>query len=115
MSLPGAWEENGRIGTRMQRKRQENETRVAAKGKRTLPQKDQSVVVKIMMIWSKNATENCLIECLRISSRTVFKKKYDVNSDLFRIRKLCLRFLIYVLLENFRIRQSAWLCAEKCS
>jgi hypothetical protein len=98
----------------MQRKRQENETRVAAKGKRTLPQKDQSVVLKIMMIWSKNATENCLIECLRISSRTVFETEYDVNSDLFRIRNLCLRFLIYELLEIFRIDNQHGLCAKKC-
>jgi hypothetical protein len=40
----------------MHRKRQENGTRVAAKGKKILPQKDQSGVVKIMMIWSKKAT-----------------------------------------------------------
>jgi len=54
------------------------------------------------------------LECLRISSRTVFETEYDVVSNLFRIRKLCLRFLIYVMLENFRIDNQHGLCAEKC-
>jgi len=49
-----------------------------------------------------------------ISSRTVFETEYDVVSNLFRIRKLCLRFLIYVMLENFRIDNQHGLCAEKC-
>jgi len=54
------------------------------------------------------------VECLRISSRTVFETEYDVISNLFRIQKLCLRFLIYVMLENFRIDNQHGLCAEKC-
>jgi hypothetical protein len=54
------------------------------------------------------------LECLRISSRTVFETEYDVNSDLFRMQKLCLRFLIYELLEIFRIDNQHGLCAKKC-
>jgi len=55
-----------------------------------------------------------LLECLRISSRTIFETEYDVNSNLFRIRKLCLRFLICKLLEIFRIDNQHGLCTEKC-
>jgi hypothetical protein len=55
-----------------------------------------------------------LLECLRFSTRTVFETEYDVISNLFQIRKLCLRFLIYVMLENFRIDNQHGLCAEKC-
>jgi hypothetical protein len=55
-----------------------------------------------------------LIECLRIFTRIILELEYDVNSNLFQMRKLCLRFLIYVMLENFRIDTQHGLCAEKC-
>ncbi len=63
---------------------------------------------------TKDLNQLLILECLRISSRTVFETEYDVISNLFRIRKLCLRFLIYVMLENFRNDKQHGLCAEKC-
>jgi hypothetical protein len=54
------------------------------------------------------------VECLRIFTRILLELEYDVNSNLFQIWKLCLRFLIYVMLENFRIDNQHGLCAEKC-
>ena len=55
-----------------------------------------------------------LVECLRIFTRILLELEYDINSNLFQIWKLCLRFLICVMLENFRIDNQHGLCAEKC-
>jgi len=53
-----------------------------------------------------------IIDYLRISSRTVFETVHEVISNLFRIQQLCLRVLIYVMLENFRINKQHGLCAD---
>ena len=63
---------------------------------------------------NKNRRHSTVLECLRIFTRIILELEYDVNSNLFQIRKLCLRFLIYVMLENFRIDNQHGLCAEKC-
>ena len=52
------------------------------------------------------------VGCPRISSRTVFETENDVNSNQFRIRKLCLRFLIRII-RDIQNLQSAWVMCRK--
>jgi hypothetical protein len=61
---------------------------------------------------SNGPSSSQVLECLRIFTRIILELEYDVISNLFPIRKLCLRFLIDVMLENFRIDKQHGLCDD---